>query len=263
MGVDVGVEDGSRIEVTFEEVNNENINVELIDNPVTIELDTPGNVQVSFNEQYSDVNVILDHNKQINRNLNKQHTAETIQESTSKRFTSDLEISNLEPKKGVDEFYLSGDEKSKLDRLLVDLTVPSDTPSLTFDRDKNGVLLSDLGLKSISIIFTGNSTISTLASSYLQVNSVALNYKTNGGIFNAVIYRTAAEFSCRIDLFVNKYLSFYSTSTASSTTLDDNTAVFNGFYGIARGITAINTIYLENRSGLFKAGSIIKIYRND
>ncbi len=113
MGVDVGVEDGSRIEVTFEEVNNENINIELIDNPVTIELDTPGNVQVSFNEQYSDVNVILDHDKQINRNLGKQHTAETIQESITKRFTSDTEISNLEPKRGTDEFYVTNAEKTQ------------------------------------------------------------------------------------------------------------------------------------------------------
>ena len=92
MGIDVGLSEVDRIEVVFEEVNNEDITVELVDNPVTIELETPPEIQVAVNEIYSDVNVILDHDKLINRNLNKQHTAETIQESTSKRFTSDTEI---------------------------------------------------------------------------------------------------------------------------------------------------------------------------
>ena len=92
MGIDVGLSEVDRIEVVFEEVNNEDITVELVDNPVTIELETPPEIQVAVNEIYSDVNVILDHDNLINRNLNKQHTAETIQESTSKRFTSDTEI---------------------------------------------------------------------------------------------------------------------------------------------------------------------------
>ena len=92
MGIDVGLSEVDRIEIVFEEVNNEDITVELVDNPVTIELETPPEIQVAVNEIYSDVNVILDHDNLINRNLNKQHTAETIQESTSKRFTSDTEI---------------------------------------------------------------------------------------------------------------------------------------------------------------------------
>lgn len=120
MGLDVGLSEVDRIEVVFEEVNNEDITVELVDNPVTIELETSPEIQVAVNEIYSDVNVILDHDKQINRNLNKQHTAETIQESITKRFTSDLEISNLEPKKGGDDSYVQFPVTPTLNKFLRD-----------------------------------------------------------------------------------------------------------------------------------------------
>ena len=67
MGIDGGLSEVDRIEVVFEEVNNEDITVELVDNPVTIELETPPEIQVAVNEIYSDANVILDHDKLINR----------------------------------------------------------------------------------------------------------------------------------------------------------------------------------------------------
>ena len=94
MGLDVGLTESDKIEVVFEEVNNEDVTVELADNPVIVELDTTPEIQVAVNEVYSDVNVILDHNKLINRDLGKQHNASAIQETTAKRFTSDSEINS-------------------------------------------------------------------------------------------------------------------------------------------------------------------------
>ena len=52
MGIDVGLSEVDRIEVVFEEVNKEDITVELVDNPVTIELETPPEIQVAVNEVY-------------------------------------------------------------------------------------------------------------------------------------------------------------------------------------------------------------------
>ena len=118
--------------------------------------------------------------------------------------TGDQDLSVLEPKKGADDFYVTNAEKTqgalatgnitldtvkkvadRTDRLLVDFTVPSDTSSITFDRDKNGVLFSNLELKSIIVVMTTRVSSSPIANAFIQVNNIISNYNTVGSTSTA------------------------------------------------------------------------------
>ena len=341
MGIDVGLSEVDRIEVVFEEVNNEDITVELVDNPVTIELETPPEIQVAVNEIYSDVNVILDHDNLINRHLNKQHTAETIQESTSKRFTSDTEIgskanqidltnhindlnnphetgiSNLEgfpttptltkflrddktfaeialkhsqlilPTEDVNIQHLTNAEKTqgalatgnavlptvkdvadRADRLLVDFTVPINTTSIIFDRDKNGVLFSDLNIEKCIIYISGNSDNNTTLRSVglIRLNNINSSYK-NGNTTTSTGFYTYMHgiliSKSYIDI-VNQIAYYSLFNNTSSIDFSNAASILVIGYKESIGDDKINTItILSPTQYVYMAGTNIKIYRND
>lgn len=199
-----------------------------------------------------------------------------------------LDQLSIEPKKGVDDLYLTNAEKtqgalatgvaafptvkdgiSRVDRLLVDFTVPLDTPSLTFAMDKNGVPFSDLQLKSIICVFYHMSNAVNPVLGRLRINAVSTKtYKNTGNYADGILIRTYSESITYVNIDILGQMVVFDCSTASSSTLlDDNTLGQNIFEGRNKSVSfdIINEILiLFPTAGInILAGSIIKIYRND
>lgn len=199
----------------------------------------------------------------------------------------------IEPKRGADDFYVTGAEKTqgalatgmanpspisgkdlstvkklaqefdKTNRLLVDFTVPTDTSSITFDRDKNGVLFSDLNIKGV-IILTVGETITTSST----IRGILINDVISGYYQNVTTLRTACGFH------IAKYFSSYYTISIAGLNLIYNNlvsysndlinfsaATYTG-HNNTNQFNSIDNIKF-NLVNLIKSGSVIKIYRND
>ena len=174
-----------------------------------------------------------------------------------------LDELGIEPKKGNDDNYVTDDEKGKLDRLLVDFIVPSDTPSLTFDRDKNGVLFSELELRVISVHIYMQTTLTLSANIAMRINDVSTNtYKSSSSLLTSFIpVRAQTEACAKIDLAVLGVLCYGSTSFFSPSITDTSDGSILTYRGINRHIDRIDRISIFGTT--IKAGSTIKIYRND
>lgn len=175
----------------------------------------------------------------------------------------------IEPKRGADDFYVTGDEKAKLGKLLVDFTVPTDTPSLTFDTDKYGNSFDSIELKSIRcILYFRNNALNSIFSR-IRVNDVnTTTYKNTGNVADGLMFRTYRESITYVDIDILGQMLVFDTSTVSSgTLLDDSTLGQHNFEGRNNSISfnKIKKIFIFNPTeGInILAGSIIKIYRND
>ena len=169
----------------------------------------------------------------------------------------------IEPKRGVDDFYVSATEKSRLDRLLVDFTVPSDTPSLTFDRDKNGVLFSALEI--LSCVFSGIiRSDNTNLFPRLIVNDVTSGYNDSvGGDGSAIILvaNNYGTFNVELTIIGSKLNCYVIRNRFSAL----NPAVNYGLaaFNVLNISTFTNIKSIKLSGANIKAGTVIRIYRND
>lgn len=186
---------------------------------------------------------------------------------TKQEFDGDLaKISNGDLATGNTILPTVKDVADRIDRLLVDFTVPSDTTSITFDRDKNGVLFSDLNIKSYVIEYFASNTSGSQSAIYLRVNDVSTaTYKASQNVAAGFFLRIGAESLCYARLsIVKNILTFFSISNSSTSTIDDNTmSATPPNQGLNRTINKINSINIFGISNTLKAGSNFIIYRND
>lgn len=178
----------------------------------------------------------------------------------------------IEPKRGADDFYVTGDEKAKLGKLLVDFTVPTDTPSLEFLYTDGGALLSSLGLKRVILSGKFITDIAAAAGSErLSINrdntntyASAVSSSVLGG-FRFPVFKLMA-FDAVLSITNNSCVFSGSVHASQNTTVvNTNTLTNVSLSGLKDGATTINSIKIErlNNVFVFKAGSTIKIYRND
>lgn len=171
----------------------------------------------------------------------------------------------IEPKRGVDDYYVNAVEKGRLDRLLVNFTVPSDTPSLTFERDKNGVLFSELNITSMRIVGYVKSPSTVNGLGLIQVNGISTKYNNDTFTSNTqgflIINNANAVFTS--DMYVLGAVFTHSSLTSGYTTLDPP----SNYARVAQVGVNTTSIIRFNKivmiADIFKSGSTIKIYRND
>lgn len=179
------------------------------------------------------------------------------------RTSADL---GLEPAKGSDDFYVTGAEKAKLGKLLVDFTVPTDAPSVTFAATDAGVLFSELNIKSLYIVAYTQSNATAASGRILTINGITSNYNnSSSNVTSGFLFQFSTHVACFMDLCVVGNCIIANSATYYSTSLNPpiNNAIRSNV-AILCGADSIDTISVEGAvSANIKAGSTIKIYRND
>jgi len=175
-----------------------------------------------------------------------------------------LDELGIELKKGADDNYVTDDEKSKLDRLLVDFTVPYDTTGLTFDRDKNGVLFSTLDLKNVSVCVNLTTSLNGTDNLALRLNGLTSNYNTPSSAYSASFLIGANKLIFKDLRFVclDSTVLYYAQGHRALGLNPQSALLLSPDSGILTGASNIASVVI---SGAFNvlAGSTIKIYPND
>lgn len=200
----------------------------------------------------------IDHNNTRNKNANPDFQHITLAEKTQGALATGN--STLDTVKKVAD---------RVDRLLVDFTVPVAAARLEFVRTDAGILFADLDIKSIKIIayFINNALNPIL--SRIRINDISTpTYKNTGNIADGILIRSYQESVSYVNIdILGDMLMFDCTTVSSSTLINDSTFGQNNFEGRnnSTSFNQIKKISIFNPTGGINilAGSIIKIYRND
>lgn len=173
----------------------------------------------------------------------------------------------IEPKRGADDFYVTGAEKAKLGKLLVDFTVPTDTPSVTFVATDAGVLLSTLNLKNTTLTCKGETNLGgSITRRKIILNGITTGYNNTTAITatdSAYLAASAYFIIHHYDFILYDYITYSYLGSAYPVKNPPTGAIFYNNGGFNETIRSIDSITLDVYGGVIKAGSNIKIYRND
>lgn len=201
--------------------------------------------------------------------------------------TGDQDLSGLEPKRGIDDFYVTNAEKTLGSlatgnatlttvnqvanyvsgltfKLIGSFTPIVGTSAFSTVYDGNGVLLSSLNIKRCVIEIYATSTATTIQVGLLRINNVATStYKQTTNIQTGILFRNNSETYSTVSLDFSGVLKYYAPSVNSNTMAND--AAFSGitYQGINRTIinSKLEQIDLILGGGAtFMANSIINIY---
>lgn len=198
-----------------------------------------------------------------------------------------LDDVGVEPKRGIDDFYITNAEKTQgalatgnatLDtvkkvadyadsltyKLIASFNPIVGTGGFSTLYDNSGKLLSDYNIKKCRISIYAKTNINSIQLGYISINDVnTLTYKQTGNIRNGIIIRNNAEFINEINIDFIGVLKFNSFGNNSTTDNDDATFTTANYQGINR--TIVNDILKKidvilGGGATFKENSIINIY---
>lgn len=160
-----------------------------------------------------------------------------------------LDELGIEPKKGVDEFYVSKGEKDGLDKVIVDLNydiTANNIVSLDISSSKTGRLLSTYNIRRVSfyIYVETNATTTGKRLGISVNNTLTTTYKQTTSAAAYILGRIGASGYYRVDLStVGGILYFRLVGSQSSTKVVDSTSVAIGAIdGINPSISTIESV---------------------
>ena len=155
----------------------------------------------------------------------------------------------------------------RADRLLVDFTVPIDTASIAFGRDKNGELFSNLNIQDIIISWIIQTNSGSFNTGILTVNELTNRYNSNLALTTG--FPINFNNYSNVDIFIriiNSNITYAPLAYFTATSINPiSGGLLQSYRGFNTSTVSSITCFTINAptSKLIKSGSTIKIYRND